>query len=335
MSTFANNAGSYRNRTLNVSPKCQNINYKIQSLENGYSIFCPTCNVPFNSKIRVNPCYHILCNKCYEVSMQQQICPICSCEISDVEFFFADDKIYVCPFNDCKKGYINERSFNYHIYFKHEFLKENEYQMEKGSNSSISDIQHMREVSVVPGNEIYKSDIISYGAGSSSGNGSNNKVGSYDIHENELAYAFDKNDINNDDPFKNNNVQGIYGEYTNTTEGNKNSFFPDVHNNNTNTLEETGLELNYQTGNNFSLDDNNKLSHNNTILNITSNNNFNSKYSNTVQTLDKWNYNNVPFKSDFNTFNIPSNENVPADNPNNQSGKEDLVDDYDNLEDLM
>ncbi|GAB66178.1 hypothetical protein PCYB_083390, partial [Plasmodium cynomolgi strain B] len=144
MSSFANNAGSYRNRTLGASPKCQNIRHKVNSVENGPSVFCTLCALPYNAKIRLNPCFHVICSKCYELCAQQQTCLVCNVEINDIEFLFVGENIFVCPYGDCKKGFLNLKCFHYHIHFKHQFLKSTNCYPEGRSSSTITDRQNTR-----------------------------------------------------------------------------------------------------------------------------------------------------------------------------------------------
>ncbi|CRG94301.1 zinc finger protein, putative [Plasmodium gallinaceum] len=319
MNTFINN-GNYRNRTLNVS-KCLNINYKINSIQHSSSIFCPICNIPFNSKIRINPCYHIICNKCYDLSVLQQSCLICNSYINDVDYIFIKDKIYICPFNDCKKGYLNEKSFNYHIYFKHEFLKEKKKICEKSSSSSISDIQNIKE-EISPKKEIFKNNFFNFGKNSQ--NKEDNKYPNIRENEKELIYEYNKNDMNLEFLKKNNINKNIDANYTDSS---KTSPFSDLKKQNP--IQENTFNLNNLIINNKSLDNQNLIN-----KNIMNNNKNISKFANVMQIPDKWNYANVPFKSDYNTFNFSCNENSSI-NQNSQSKKNNQDDDYDNLEDLM
>ncbi|SCL92107.1 zinc finger protein, putative [Plasmodium berghei] len=156
MNTFPSNATNYRNRTLNSSGKNTNINYKINSYINKNWIFCPACSLPFNTKLRINPCYHIVCGKCYEISLQKnQSCIICNSEINDVDFIFQNDNIYICPYDFCKKGYLNLKSYNYHIYFKHEFLKEHGQDYELNCHKENNNLFPMN-------NEFVKDYFVNY-----------------------------------------------------------------------------------------------------------------------------------------------------------------------------
>ncbi|CRG98752.1 zinc finger protein, putative [Plasmodium relictum] len=317
MNTFLNN-GNYRNRTLNVS-KCLNINYEVNSIQHSSSIFCPICNKPFNSKIRINPCYHIICNKCYYLSVLQQNCLICNSYINDVDYIFIKDKIYICPFNDCKKGYLNEKSFNYHIYFKHKFLKEKKKISEKSSSSSISDVQNTKEIS--PKKELCKNNFFNYGKNNQTKE--DNKYTSIGENEKELIYEYNKNDMNHEF-LKINNINK--NSDANYTDSSKVSPFSDIKKQNP--VQENTFNINNLIINNKSLDNNN-LSNKNII-----NNNNSSKFCNSMQIPDKWSYTNVPFKSDYNNFNFSYNENSSI-NQNSQNKKNSQDDDYDNLEDLM
>ncbi|OTN65773.1 putative Zinc finger protein [Plasmodium knowlesi] len=255
MSSFANNGGNYRNRTLGTSPKCQNINHKVTSVENGPSVFCTLCALPYNAKIRLNPCFHVICSKCYELCAQQQACLLCNVEINDVEFLFIGENIFVCPYGDCKKGFLNLKCFHYHIHFKHQFMKLGNYYTEDRSSSSISDRQNAR------------GDTLSF-----------------PINEPFSTSFFSNNDGLN--------------AYTASNEDDQ--------------------EFNYESA---------KNEPSGSATNIT-----------ISRAPGKWDYGNVPFKSDFNTFNMPPNSDALAPSKNNSlgpSGKENEEDDYDNLEDLM
>ncbi|KAI4838933.1 zinc finger protein [Plasmodium brasilianum] len=381
MNAFASGPGNYRNRTLNVTSKCLNINYNIKTIEDGASIFCPQCNIPFNSKIRINPCYHIICNKCYELCVQQQSCLLCNSEINDVDFIFINDKIFICPYNDCKKGYFNEKSYNYHIYFKHQFLKENKLRMDdsrsrssrsrssrsrssSSRSSSISDSQHgIDGLSLTsPSNEMGRNNVF---IPSSSSNIVGYNTG--DISNKELIYEQRKNNMNNyyNDIGRGNNVNVTEGkkdsfpmEKTNTTmmmmmmmknqmqenNFNVNSTVPDSSfasgatrtnkeepiigsYNGSSAANASGLDAG---GTNASCSGFRGASANASLCATSLNDNF----TNQVQIVDKWNYTGFPFKSNFNSFNIPSDENIPA-KANNESSKDNQGDDYDNLEDLM
>ncbi|GAW80665.1 zinc finger protein [Plasmodium gonderi] len=348
--TFANNAGNYRNRTLNASPKCQNISYKINSIENGASIFCTFCNIPFNSKMRLNPCYHIICSKCYELCAQQQICVICNSEINDVEFLFINENIFVCPFNDCKKGFLNFKSFNYHIHFKHDFLKEKSYNIGAGttnhdvgdggdgsnSNSSriSSNISNSNKIKPdsysIPTSELISTSFFQNPDATS-------KYSVNRLDDQEYTQDTDKRDssdvMGSVSPMGSNLVHGNIGSVSDVAPGREKSF--GIYN----------LDVK-----NFSIDTKN-LTLQNMIhcgsVNIGSNNISNGKTTNAGQFSEKWNYTNVvvPFKSDFNSFNFPltDEQSPPTNNLGDPSVKgnpeeekeEEEEGDYDNLEDLM
>ncbi|EUD65614.1 hypothetical protein C922_03860 [Plasmodium inui San Antonio 1] len=314
MSSFANNAGSYRNRSLGASAKCQNISYKVSSVENGPSIFCTLCALPYNAKIRLNPCFHVLCSKCYELSAQQQSCPLCNAEINDVEFLFIGENIFVCPYDDCKKGFLNLKCFHYHIHFKHQFLKSTGRYTEDGSGS-ISDHQKTRGDVFPPAS----SDPFSTSFFANS-----------DGDDQEYNHDAGKND-----PSGNSSIISMSRAIgVNASRGGA--------------LPPLAMETPFNVYNNVHSNpinnfaaDSRKLSLQNMVLgggaiSTSEKNTSSGSFSTSMPFTGKWDYSNVPFKSDFNAFNVPpSSDPPPSNNPLGPSGKENPEDDYDNLEDLM
>ncbi|CAA9987906.1 zinc finger protein, putative [Plasmodium knowlesi strain H] len=323
MSSFANNGGNYRNRTLGTSPKCQNINHKVTSVENGPSVFCTLCALPYNAKIRLNPCFHVICSKCYELCAQQQACLLCNVEINDVEFLFIGENIFVCPYGDCKKGFLNLKCFHYHIHFKHQFMKLGNYYTEDRSSSSISDRQNARgDTLSFPINEPFSTSFFSNNDGLNAYTASNED-------DQEFNYESAKNEPS--------------GSATNITI----SRAPGMNVSRGDTLppvRDTPFNVHSNPINNFTVQSKN-LSLQSSMplgggaINTNEKNASGENFSTPMmQFTGKWDYGNVPFKSDFNTFNMPPNSDALAPSKNNSlgpSGKENEEDDYDNLEDLM
>ncbi|CAD2086242.1 zinc finger protein, putative [Plasmodium vinckei brucechwatti] len=301
MSTFPSNASNFRNRTLNSSTKNTNINYKINSYANESLIFCPACNIPFSTRLRINPCYHTVCGKCYEMSLQKnQSCIICYTEINDVDFIFQNDNIYICPYSFCKKVFLNLKSYNYHIYFKHEFLKEHEQDHELNWDRENDNIFSNN-------NEFENDDFVNYANGPEFENKSSAEFPNIDDDGNYMYdHVLDKK---------------INPEYAKFDQPNNNNNIDTLKINNTN----------------FNIKNNPFLTKNNTTNENTStnvNNKMNIPFiNNKVNVPDNWNFASMPFRSNFS---IPSNEKYNTNNTNTKKNTEPKEeDDYDNLEDLM
>ncbi|KEG01020.1 zinc finger protein, putative [Plasmodium vinckei vinckei] len=300
MSTFPSNPTNFRSRTLNSSTKNTNINYKINSYTNESLIFCPACNIPFSTRLRINPCYHTVCGKCYEASLQKnQSCIICYTEINDVDFIFQNDNIYICPYNFCKKAFLNLKSYNYHIYFKHEFLKEHEQDHELNWDRENDHLFSNN-------NEFEKDDFTNYVNG----------------HEFENKSAIEFQNIDEDGNYIYDPVldKKINHDYTKLDQpSNSNIDVLKINNTNFNIKNNPFLIKNNTTNENTSTKANNKM--NIPFIN------------NKVNVPDNWNFTSMPFKSNFS---IPSNEKYNTNNTNTKKNTEPKEeDDYDNLDDLM
>ncbi|KJP89636.1 hypothetical protein AK88_00594 [Plasmodium fragile] len=326
MSSFANNAGNYRNRTLGASPKCQNISHKVNSVENGPSIFCTLCALPYNAKIRLNPCFHVICGKCYELCAQQQTCLMCNVEINDVEFLFVGENVFVCPYGDCKKGFLNLKCFHYHIYFKHQFLKSaNCYSEDVSSSSIMTGRQNPRgDALSLPSNEPFATSFFSNSDGL-------NAYTSNHVEDQEFNCDGGKND-----PIASAASMNMSRATSINVVSRGGGALPLARDN-------TPFNVHSNPINNFVMDSK-SLSLQSMALGggamSTSEKKNNVSGGNVpptpMQFTGKWDYGNVPFKSDFNAFNVPpSSDPPPSNNPLGPSGKDNQEDDYDNLEDLM
>lgn len=338
MGTFINNTGNFRNKTLNSTNKTLNINYKVHSISPNSSLFCPVCNIPFTYKIRINPCYHIICKTCYKLSLQDQKCLMCNNDINDIENIFIKDQIYICPHNDCKKGFINEKSYQYHIYFKHKFLKEKNEINRKGSNNI--NINH----------DIYNNNIndtINYTIpdqkNNNLGNFNNNmKNGgmndSLSLHTSQWPNELIKNSLDSNINANMNNLNNI----NNVNNVNTNDKCNVPNNNNINPFDIKAKKLqegneplftNITTTNKFM--NTNKMSTSNILTNnnnITSNNNY--KFLNNVPGTDTWTNSVFSIKSNFEKdVNTNKGEQNVTDVQNNKNNQQD--DELDNLEDFM
>ncbi|SOV75921.1 zinc finger protein, putative [Plasmodium reichenowi] len=335
MGTFINNTGNFRNKTLNSTNKTLNINYKVQSISPNSSLFCPVCNIPFTYKIRINPCYHIICKTCYKLSLQDQKCLMCNNDINDIENIFIKDQIYICPHNDCKKGFINEKSYQYHIYFKHKFLKEKNEINRKGSNNS--NINHDIHNNI--------NDTINYTIPEQK----NNNLGNFNInlkkggmnislssHTSQWPNELIKNSLDSNINANMNNLNNINNVNTNDKSNLPNN------NNNINPFDIKAKKLqegneplftNITTTNKFM--NTNKMSTSNILTNnnnITSNNNY--KFLNNVPGTDTWTNSVFSIKSNFDKdVNTNKGEQNVTDVQNNKNNQQD--DELDNLEDFM
>ncbi|CDO62582.1 zinc finger protein, putative [Plasmodium reichenowi] len=335
MGTFINNTGNFRNKTLNSTNKTLNINYKVQSISPNSSLFCPVCNIPFTYKIRINPCYHIICKTCYKLSLQDQKCLMCNNDINDIENIFIKDQIYICPHNDCKKGFINEKSYQYHIYFKHKFLKEKNEINRKGSNNS--NINHDIHNNI--------NDTINYTIPEQK----NNNLGNFNInlkkggmnvslssHTSLWPNELIKNSLDSNINVNMNNLNNINNVNTNDKSNLPNN------NNNINPFDIKAKKLqegneplftNITTTNKFM--NTNKMSTSNILTNnnnITSNNNY--KFLNNVPGTDTWTNSVFSIKSNFDKdVNTNKGEQNVTDVQNNKNNQQD--DELDNLEDFM
>ncbi|KYO02650.1 zinc finger protein, putative [Plasmodium reichenowi] len=336
MGTFINNTGNFRNKTLNSTNKTLNINYKVQSISPNSSLFCPVCNIPFTYKIRINPCYHIICKTCYKLSLQDQKCLMCNNDINDIENIFIKDQIYICPHNDCKKGFINEKSYQYHIYFKHKFLKEKNEINRKGSNNS--NINHDIHNNI--------NDTINYTIPEQK----NNNLGNFNInlkkggmnislssHTSQWPNELIKNSLDSNINVNMNNLNNI-----NNVNTNDKSNLPNNNNNIINPFDIKAKKLqegneplftNITTTNKFM--NTNKMSTSNILTNnnnITSNNNY--KFLNNVPGTDTWTNSVFSIKSNFDKdVNTNKGEQNVTDVQNNKNNQQD--DELDNLEDFM
>ncbi|SOV10920.1 zinc finger protein, putative [Plasmodium sp. gorilla clade G2] len=340
MSTFINNAGNYRNKTLNSTNKTLNINYKVQSISPNSSLFCPACNIPFTYKIRINPCYHIVCKKCYKLSLEDQKCLMCNNDINDIENIFIKDKIYICPHNDCKKGFINEKSYQYHIYFKHKFLKEkNEINRKSSNNSSINgdindhindDINDTINFTTPDQKNNY---LLNFNNNMNKGGG-NIGLSTYasqwpnELVKNSMDGNININMINMNNV--NNMINANTNDKDNISNNNMNPF--DIK---TKKLQEGNESLftNIPTTNTFI--NTNKLSTSNILTNnnnITSNNNY--KFLKNTPGTDTWTNSVFSFKSNINKdINTNKSEQKFTDVQHNKNNEKD--DELDNLEDFM
>ncbi|SOV73960.1 zinc finger protein, putative [Plasmodium sp. gorilla clade G3] len=330
MGTFINNAGNYRNKTLNSNNKTLNINYKVQSISPNSSLFCPVCNIPFTYKIRINPCYHIICKKCYKLSLQDQKCLMCNNDINDIENIFIKDQIYICPHNDCKKGFINEKSYQYHIYFKHKFLKEkNEINRKSSNNSSINDDIHnnikdtinytipdKKNNNFLNFNNNMKKGVINVGLSSYTSHCSHELIKN-NIDDNINVNMNNLNNVNTNDKcnIPNNNINPFDIKTKKLQEGNEPIF--------------TNIPTTNKFMNTNKMSTSNILNNNN---NITSSNNY--KFLNNVPGSDTWANSVFSFKSNFNKdVNTNKNEQNVTDVQHNKNNEQD--DELDNLEDFM
>ncbi|ANQ07661.1 Uncharacterized protein PCOAH_00020910 [Plasmodium coatneyi] len=335
MSSFANNAGNYRNRTLGASAKCQNIGHKVNSVENGPSVFCTLCALPYNAKIRLNPCFHVICSKCYDLCAQQQTCLLCNVEINDVEFLFIGENIFVCPYGDCKKGFLNLKCFHYHMHFKHQFLNSANCYAEEKSSSGIPDHQNARgDAFSLPSNEPFPTSFFP---------NSDELNGYTATHADDQEFTYDagKND-------QSGSSTSISMNHTTSVNASRGGALPPA--------KDTPFNVCSNPISNFPMESKNLSlqsmalgggAQSMTMSMSASTNEKNASGGNfptpMMQFTGKWDYSNVPFKSDFNTFNVPPSNDPPSNNNNNNNnalgsnGKENKEedDDYDNLEDLM
>ncbi|CAG9479156.1 unnamed protein product [Plasmodium vivax] len=321
MSSFANNAGNYRNRTLGASPKCQNISHKVSSVENGPSVFCTLCALPYNAKVRLNPCFHVICGKCYELCSQQQTCLLCSVEINDVEFLFVGENVFVCPYGDCKKGFVNLKCFQYHIHFKHEFLKLANCCIEDRSSSSITDCQNPRgddALLSLPVNEPFPTSFFANSDGVNVYNAS---------QEDDQEFNDDtgKNDPSGSSTSINiSRATGVNASRGGTLPPARDSPF-NMHSNPINSFT--------MESKNFSL---RNMALGGGAINTSGKSPSVGSFSSPMQFTGKWDYSTAPFKSDFSPFSVPpSGDPPPSNNPPKPTAQENQEDDYDNLEDLM
>lgn len=54
--------------------------------------------------------------------LQENNCLLCGEEIEEFDELFHVDKVYLCPFKKCRKGFVNERSCQFHVFYTHHLL---------------------------------------------------------------------------------------------------------------------------------------------------------------------------------------------------------------------
>ncbi|CTQ41441.1 zinc finger protein, putative [Babesia microti strain RI] len=102
--------GASFNLTINLS------NTKIESIRDTASICCPACSKPFGTRYRNINCFHVLCHECIENSTK---CKLCNSLTTAVDILHPNEELFLCPKENCRRGFINFSSVSYHVQLYH------------------------------------------------------------------------------------------------------------------------------------------------------------------------------------------------------------------------
>ena len=68
---------------------------------------CPKCKNPIAIYAKLDPCRHIFCADC---GKDQKTCPVCEGEVTNIEIRDDVDKMFICGYPGCGRGYLTMRS---------------------------------------------------------------------------------------------------------------------------------------------------------------------------------------------------------------------------------